>query len=74
MAETWLTDEEVEDATRRRQPAAQARVLKTWNVPFERRADGTLFVTRKAIEAARSGSTIGERKPASNGLLWSKRA
>lgn len=69
----WLTDEEVADATRRRYPARQARVLEEWRVPFQRRPDGTLQVGRAAMEAAMAGSTL-RAQPASNGLKWSKRA
>jgi hypothetical protein len=54
----WLSDAEVADATRRRQPAAQARVLKSWGVPYQRRPDGTLQVGRAAMERALLQSTI----------------
>jgi hypothetical protein len=46
---TWLSDAEVADATRRRQPAAQMRVLDSWGVPYRRRPDGTLQVGRAAL-------------------------
>jgi hypothetical protein len=66
----WLTDAEVADATRRRQPAAQMRVLDDWGVPYRRRPDGTLQVGRAAMEAALLRSTMqpSQPKPAVNGL------
>jgi hypothetical protein len=66
----WLSDAEVADATRRRQPAAQARVLAGWGVPFHRRPDGTLQVGRAAMEAAMLRSTMLPTRPAAsaNGL------
>jgi hypothetical protein len=67
----WLSDAEVADATRRKQPAAQARVLAEWRVPFERRPDGTLLVSRSAFDSALSGATMS-KKPAANGLNWSR--
>lgn len=73
MTTTWLSDEEVADATRRRQPARQARVLDEMKVPYQRRPDGTLLVGRAAMEAALAGGSMGT-KPAANGLNWSKRA
>jgi hypothetical protein len=69
----WLSDAEVADATRRKYPAAQARVLDGWKVPYQRRPDGTLQVGRAAMEAALSGSTMNG-KPAANGLTWNKQA
>jgi hypothetical protein len=66
----WLSDAEVGDATRRIYPAAQARVLESWGVPYQRRPDGTLQVGRAAMEAAMSGATM-RAKPAANGLTWS---
>lgn len=68
---TFLTDAEVVDVTRRRQPCAQARTLDRMGVPYKRRADGTLLVGRSALEAALSGTPatmVGV--PASNGLIW----
>jgi hypothetical protein len=67
----WLSDAEVADATRRKQPAAQARVLDDWRVPYRRRPDGTLQVGRAAMEAALSGATMRDQ-PAGNGLNWSR--
>jgi hypothetical protein len=66
----WLSDAEVADATRRRQPAAQARVLTSWGVPYHRRPDGSLQVGRAAMEAAMLRSTIQPSQPLApaNGL------
>lgn len=69
----WLSDDEVADATRRRQPARQARMLEQMGVPYQRRPDGTLLVGRAAMEAALAGSRAAA-KPAANGLNWSKQA
>lgn len=66
----WLSDAELADATHRKQPARQAKVLEAMRVPFLRRPDGTLLVGRAAIEAALSGGTMS-RKSAANGLNWS---
>lgn len=78
MTPTWLSDDELADATRRRQPAAQARVLTRWGVPFRRRPDGTLLVVRTGFE----GAVMGAVSPAaaardsaagsSKGIRWSK--
>jgi hypothetical protein len=66
----WLSDAELRDATHRRQPAAQAKVLADWGVPYQRRPDGTLIVSRVAIEAALAGSTMRPSQPLApaNGL------
>lgn len=69
-----LSDEELVEITRRRQCAAQARVLDRWHVPYQRRPDGSLAVGRAAFDAAMAGSSISGKSPASNGLAWSKRA
>lgn len=88
MTTPWLTDAELIDATHRRQPCAQARALAGMGVPFLRRPDGTLLVSRQALEAALSGATAGTSThpptsrwahnaadaPASNGIRWSNRA
>jgi hypothetical protein len=71
MSALWLSDAEVRDATRRKYPAAQARVLDGWRVPYQRRPDGTLQVGRAAMEAAMAGATMA-KKPAANGLNWSR--
>lgn len=63
----WLTDQEVADLTRRKQPFAQARELTRLKVPHQRRADGSLLVWRADTQQR----TVGD--PA-NGLNWSKRA
>lgn len=70
----WLSDEEVADVTRRRQPARQAKVLDDLKVPYQRRPDGTLLVGRAAMEAALAGGGTMAPKPAANGLNWSRRA
>lgn len=71
----WLSDDELREATCRRQPSAQARALQRMGVRFLRRPDGTLLVGRQAIEKALSGepATMGT-STASNGLKWRKRA
>lgn len=72
---TWLTDAELVDATRRRQPCAQARALDRMGVPYKRRADGTLLVGRSALENALSGAPATMAgTAASNGLNWRKSA
>lgn len=68
----WLSDDEVVDATRRKQPSAQARVLTGWGVPFRRRPDGTLLVGRAALDAALAGSARPAH--ASNGINWRRSA
>lgn len=70
----WLTDDEVREATCRRQPSAQARALQRMGVPFIRRPDGSLLVGRQAIERALAGAATMGGQPASNGLTWSKSA
>jgi hypothetical protein len=68
---TWLSDAEVADATRRRQPAAQARFLDRSGVPYRRRPDGTLLVSRAALDATLAGGrTIAPGRPTTpaNGL------
>ena len=69
----WLSDAEVADATHRRQPASQAKMLERMGVPYQRRPDGTLLVGRTAMEAALAGSTM-PAKASANGLNWSKLA
>lgn len=71
MSSIWLSDAEVADATRRKYPKCQAKVLDEWRVPYQRRPDGTLQVGRAAMESAMSGGTM-PRKPAANGLNWSR--
>lgn len=68
----WLSDAELADATRRRQPSAQARVLAGWGVPYRKRPDGTLLVGRAALEAALAGSSRPTQ--ASNGINWKRSA
>lgn len=73
MSELILSDNELVQATHREQPAAQARALTRIGVPFQRRPDGTLLVSRAAFDRALSGGTMTPNRPA-NGLNWSKRA
>lgn len=73
----FLTDDELEDATRYRQPAAQARFLERMRVPYRRRRDGTLLVGRAALE--RAMMSTGEPATSSlasddAGLNWSTSA
>lgn len=70
----WLSDAELQDATHRARPTAQARALVRMGVPYQTRPDGSLLVSRAAMEAALSGSAIVRQKPSANGLNWSKRA
>lgn len=70
----WLSDAELIGATHRKQPAAQARVLTDWRVPHQRRPDGTVLVSRQAMEEALTSGGTMRRKPAANGLNWSKSA
>lgn len=69
----WLSDDELVDATHRKQPARQAKVLDAMGIPYQRRPDGTLLVGRAAIEAALGGGSM-RVQPASNGLPWSRHA
>lgn len=48
-----LTDEEIEEITRRKRPSAQARELKALGIRFQVRSDGTLLVYRHAIDRGR---------------------
>lgn len=73
MSDTgWLSDAELADATHRKQPSAQARVLTGWGVPYRRRPDGTLLVGRAALDAALAGASRPAQ--ASNGIKWSRHA
>jgi hypothetical protein len=73
MRDLWLSDEEMQRATGRARPSAQARALQRMGVPFQRRPDGSLLVSRAALESALSGSAIVRHQPA-NGLNWSRSA
>lgn len=68
----WLSDTELVEATHRRQPARQARVLEDMGVPYRRRPDGTLLVGRAAMEAALARSTMptGRTPQPANGLTF----
>lgn len=68
----WLTDAELVAATHRTQPAAQARALTAMGVPSRRRPDGTLLVSRAALEDALSRNIGAGRAPPANGLNWSR--
>jgi Domain of unknown function (DUF4224) len=71
----WLSDDELVEATHRRMFTAQARALERMGVPFVRRPDGSLLVSRQALEdVLQRGSAIVRRQPPANGLNWSKRA
>jgi hypothetical protein len=69
--DTWLSNEELIELTRRRQPAAQARVLDGWGVPHMRRPDGSLVVGRAAV-VARLGGAAEPPAPSANGLNWTR--
>ena len=68
----WLSDAELRDATGRKYPACQAKVLEGWRVPFQRRPDGSLLVGRAAMEAALLRSTMapGQQPQPANGLTF----
>lgn len=69
MADLFLTDAELQDATRYRQPASQARFLERMRVPYRRRRDGTLLVGRAALERAMmEAEDQPKSRPMSNGL------
>lgn len=69
----WLSDAELMEATHRARPTAQARALERMGVTCHRRPDGTLLVSRSALEAALQGTMARKPGPA-NGLNWSNRA
>jgi hypothetical protein len=70
----WLSDDELRDATHRRKFSAQATALQRMGVPFVRRPDGSLLVSRQALEdVLRRGSAIVRPQAPANGLNWSKR-
>ena len=66
----WLTASELQSATSKKQPSAQARVLRALGIPFKRRPDGKLLVGREAVSAALAGTTAPKAAP--SGLAWSK--
>lgn len=75
MTTPWLTDNELIDATHRRQFTAQARALQRMGVPFVRRPDGSLLVSREALDAVLCrGTVLSFVQAPTNGLNWSKRA
>ena len=67
----WLTPGELQSATSKKQPAAQAHVLAALGIPFKRRPDGKLLVGREAVAAALAGATTP--KVTASGLAWSKK-
>jgi hypothetical protein len=70
LANPWLSDEELIDVTHRRKPSAQARALAHLGVPHRRRPDGTVLVSRAAVDAALQGPIVNHHS-AANGLNWS---
>lgn len=75
-----LTPEELQRITKRRQHAAQARVLEILGIPYMRHPlDGSVLVGREALRRVLAGtlSTPGDGRPdAANspGIDWSKKA
>jgi hypothetical protein len=70
-----LSDDELLEVTRRRQPAAQARILALLGVPYKRRPDGSLVVSPVAVAAALANAPSHiPPPPAANGLNWSQSA
>lgn len=69
----WLSDAELLEVTHRERPTAQARALARIGVTCHRRPDGSLLVSRAALESALQG-TVAKKAGPSNGLNWSKRA
>ena len=67
----WLSDAELIEATHRERPGAQARALARMGVVSHRRPDGTLLVSRIALDTALQG-TVAKKKGPSNGLTWSR--
>ena len=51
MSEMFLTKPDLESLTKRKQSAAQARVLRAMGIVFKLRADGSLVVLRAHVEA-----------------------
>lgn len=74
----WLTDAELQDATHRRKPGAQARALDAMGIPWRRRPDGSLLVGREALAQALLARPpapgVASPLPAANGCTWSKHA
>jgi hypothetical protein len=72
MAAVWLSDEELQELTKRERAAAQARALDALKVPYKRRPDGSLVVGRLAVENALAGIIQGGKTatPEANGLNW----
>ncbi len=66
----WLTASELQSATSKKQPSAQARVLRALGIPFKRRPDGKLLVGLDAVSAALAGTTTP--KSAATGMAWRK--
>jgi hypothetical protein len=69
-APAWLTDAELVEVTHRVRPSAQARVLRGIGVGFRPRPDGTLLVSRTALDLALQQNAIVSPRKAANGLTW----
>jgi len=55
MQNLCLTNEEIEDVTKRRRFRAQARVLARLGIPVQHRPDGSLVVLRSVAESKLGG-------------------
>lgn len=55
MRTLCLSDEEIEEVTKRRRFRAQARVLARLGIPVQRRPDGSLVVLRSVAESKLGG-------------------
>ncbi|NGY03445.1 DUF4224 domain-containing protein [Solimonas terrae] len=60
----FLTDEEIESLTRKKQHAAQARALDAIGLKYAMRGDGSLVVLHSAVEALLNPDTKRKPKPA----------
>lgn len=50
MDQMFLDDDELKSMTKRKQRAAQAKMLRSMGIAFKQRADGTLAVLRAHVE------------------------
>ena len=57
-----LETAEIEELTKRTKPSAQAKVLRGMGIPSVRRGDGSLAVSRMAVELALGGVTKSEAR------------
>lgn len=79
-AKPILTEDELVEITRYRQPKRQADVLDGWKVPYERRIDGSVVVGRAAFDQAMGGENSSKREVGQgprwtrpdNGFNWSR--